>query len=144
MYIDKHNAEGYPDPTAFHALINIVRTEKRHTKRPHLLGTVFICSPYSGNVKENTRRACRYCRYAADQYRIPYAPHLLFPQFLDENDPEQRDLGIRMGLVFLEKCREVWVFGKPTAGMRVEIERAKKRRIPVRYFNENCEEVPYV
>lgn len=144
MNINKYNAERYPDPTAYEALMDIMRNETKQSKKQKNSNqaAVFICSPYAGNIPENTRKACRYCRFAVERNRIPFAPHLLFPQFLDESYPEQRTLGIQMGLAFLEKCREVWVFGNITTGMRMEIERAGKRRIPVRYFNENCEEVP--
>jgi hypothetical protein len=42
----------------------------------------------------------------------------------------------------MSKCSEVWVFGrKITKGMSIEIEKAKQRSIPIRYFNERCEEV---
>jgi len=101
---------------------------------------VFICSPYAGNIPENARKARKYCRFAVSCKRIPFAPHLLFPQFLNENAPDQRALGISMGMAFLEICREVWVFGNASVGMRMEIDRAQKCRIPIRYFNEKCEE----
>lgn len=68
--------------------------------------------------------------------------HLLFPQFLDDDNSDQRRLGIFMGMVLMSKCREVWVFGRNiTRGMAAEIDRAEKRGIPIRYFNEQCEEV---
>lgn len=69
-----------------------------------------------------------YCRFAVLQNCIPIAPHLLFPQFMEEDDPEQRRLGIFFGLVLQKKCREVWVFGRNISrGMAVEIEKAKER-----------------
>ncbi len=41
---------------------------------------------------------------------VPFAPHLLFTQFLDDSDPAQRNLGISLGLRFMDKCDEVWVY----------------------------------
>ena len=47
-----------------------------------------------------------------------------------------------MNMVFLSKCRELWVFGsKVTDGMGKEIARAKARGMPIRYFTEDCERI---
>lgn len=87
---------------------------------------VFICSPYRDDVKGNTEKACAYCRTAYEKGCIPIAPHFLFPQFLDEENEEERATGIAMGLGLLLDCDEVWVFGKPTEGMEQEIRFAVK------------------
>lgn len=92
---------------------------------------VFICSPYSGDVLENMNKAHGYCRRAADQGIMPYAPHLYFTRFLDDSDPEQREAGIDAGLEWLAGCDEVWAFGEPTSGMRIEIARAEQLGIKV-------------
>ena len=42
---------------------------------------------------------------------IPFAPHLLFPQFLDDGKPAERAIGMFMGMVLLGKCEQLWVFG---------------------------------
>lgn len=103
---------------------------------------VYICSPLSGDIPGNTERARQYCRFALEQGQIPLAPHLLFPQFMDDANPEERELAIFMDVVLLGKCSEVWVFGDTVSeGMRTEINVAKKRRQPVRYFNSSFEEV---
>lgn len=52
---------------------------------------------------------------------LPIAPHLLFPQFLDDEKEEERQAGIQMGLDLLLYCDEVWVFGGITEGMLTEI-----------------------
>ena len=138
MSVNLYNAERYFDPTAYEALTNIEREAKRTAYRP----LVFICSPYAGDTERNVRRAQGYCRFAVLQNCIPIAPHLLFPQFMEEDDPEQRRLGIFFGLVLQKKCREVWVFGRNISrGMAVEIEKARERGLPIRYFNDRCVEV---
>lgn len=87
-------------------------------------------------------RAIRYMRFAVVSGAIPFAPHLLYPQVLDENDPSERELGIFFGMVWLGKCDELWVFGRHISnGMAREIAQAKKRGIPIRRFNEVCREV---
>jgi hypothetical protein len=103
---------------------------------------VYICSAYAGDIEHNVSRARGYCRFAVSEGYIPLAPHLLFPQFMDDGDPEQRALGIRCGLEFLRICREVWVFGEHiTQGMEKEVIAAKKLGLPIRAFNPKCEEV---
>lgn len=95
---------------------------------------VFICSAFRGDVEENIRKAREYCRWAAMECgAVPIAPHLLFPQFLDDNDPEQRGLGIEMGLELLAGCRRLFYFGDVTEGMAKEIARAHALGIPVEY-----------
>lgn len=102
---------------------------------------VLISSALAGDIAGNTKRARKYCRFAVDQGQIPVAPHLLFPQFMDDGCPAERELAIFMGLVLLGKCKELWVFGDISDGMYQEIELAKRRRQPIRYFDSNCEEV---
>lgn len=75
------------------------------------------------------------------QSNIPFAPHLLFTQFLDDSKENERNAGIAMGTAMLEFCDEVWVFGEPTPGMRMEIDAALRAGKPVRRFDTNCREV---
>lgn len=100
---------------------------------------VYICSPYAtGDVQENVEKAKEYCKLALKEGFIPVAPHLLYPQFLRDDDPAERDQGISCGLALLEVCAEVWVFGNPkkSAGMQREIAYAAERKIPVIRFDE--------
>lgn len=138
MSINKHNAEGYPDPTAYAALTAVEKEAKKQKYRP----LVFVCSPLAGDVKHNLANARRYSRFAVDSGVIPFTPHLLYPQFLDDTDKAERSLGIFFGLVFLSRCEELWVFGRVySKGMRVEMAKARKRGMKIRFFNEQCEEV---
>ncbi len=82
---------------------------------------VFICSPFRGDMEGNARKAAAYSRRAVEEGYLPIAPHLLFPQFLNEGIEEERRLGIAMGLELLDGCDEVWVFGEATEGMAAEI-----------------------
>ncbi len=76
---------------------------------------VFICSPFRGDMEGNARRAAAYSRMACEEGYLPIAPHLLFPQFLNEGIEEERRLGIAMGMELLALCDEVW---KPPKGWR--------------------------
>lgn len=139
MSISKLNAERYYDPTAYEALSAIEKEEKAlRAFRP----IVYICSPYAGDVEKNVEAAQRYSRFAVDKGYIPIAPHLLFPQFLNDRNPKERQLGLFFGNALMSKCSEVWVFGsRISAGMEDEIKRARWKNYRLRYFTENCEEV---
>jgi hypothetical protein len=133
------NASGYPDPTAYEALTAVARTEKAAKPYKPL---VYIASPYAGDTETNEARAEAYCRFAVMRGCIPLAPHLHYPRFLDDTDTDERELGLFSALVLLGKCDELWAFGGAiTDGMSREITKAKKRGMPIRYFNSRCEEV---
>lgn len=127
------NSEGYRDPTAYKALSAMTRQPYRPL--------VYIASAFSGGEEDNVRRTQDYCRFAVSEGVIPLAPHLHYPQFMDENDPSQRELGLRFALILLGKCKELWAFGEESAGMKREIDKAKSRGIPIRYFNQLLQEV---
>ena len=139
MNINKFNSEGYYDPTTYKALSSIEKEERSlRAFRP----IVYICSPYAGDVETNVQKARRYCRFAVDKGYIPIAPHLLFTQFLNDDNPKERQLGIFFGNAVMSKCSEVWVFGEHISnGMEAEIKRAKWKNYRLRYFNDDLEEV---
>lgn len=136
MKINKFNPEGYFDPTPYQALTNIMKEEKKD-----YLPLVYIASPFSGDIERNTKKAQGYCRFAVSKGYIPLAPHLHYPQFLDDEYEEERELGLRFALILLGKCEELWVFDKVSKGMAREISKAKKRGMSIRYFNDRCMEV---
>lgn len=139
MTISKYNSEGYPDPTAHEALTTI---EQEHRALRAFRPIVYICSPYAGDIAANTEAARRYCRFAVETGYIPIAPHLLFPQFLNDVDPTECELGLFFGNALMSKYSEVWVFGSRTsAGMQTEINRAKWKNYRLRCFTEDCQEV---
>lgn len=139
MSISRYNSEHYYDPTAYEALTNIEKEEQAlRAFRP----LVYICSPFSGDVEGNVKAAQRYSRFAVDIGYIPIAPHLLFPQFLNDKKLAERQLGLFFGDVLMSKCAEVWVFGRNISiGMEAEIKRAKWKNYRLRFFNEKCEEL---
>jgi hypothetical protein len=136
--MDRRNSEGYSDPTAYNALATVAREEKANQHLP----LVYIASPFAGDTERNIMNARGYCRFAVSKGCIPLAPHLHYPQFMDDDDKSQRELGIRFALILLAKCDEVWVFGgRVSEGMSHEIAKAKRRGMSVRYFNNLMEEV---
>ena len=105
MSINKFNSEGYYDPTAYEAMTTVEKEEKAlRAFRP----IVYICSPYAGDVSKNVENARNYSRFAVDKGYIPVAPHLLFPQFLNDNNTKERQLGLFFGnaiMYFFSRAR---------------------------------------
>ena len=99
---------------------------------------VFICSPFRGDMEGNARKAAVYCRMACEQGYLPIAPHLLFPQFLNEGIEAERQLGISMGLELLLCCDEIGVFEEATEGMQAEIAFAMEQRKKMRFVEGRC------
>ena len=136
--ISRYNASGCPDPTAYEALKCLEQELHDSRFRP----IVYICSPFSGDTEANLENARRYSRFAVDQGYLPITPHLMFPQFMDDSIEAERNLALRMNIILLTKCAELWAFGdRISKGMSIEIARARRKGQTVRFFTDQCEEV---
>ncbi len=103
---------------------------------------VYICSPFKGDISVNRAKARLYCRFAYEKGYLPIAPHIYFPQFLDEDVKEERAEGIKCGLGIMRRCRQLWVFGNRISdGMKAEIKAAKELGLTIRYFDSGTEEI---
>ncbi|XCB30430.1 DUF4406 domain-containing protein [Arcanobacterium hippocoleae] len=132
----KKNTEGYLDLTSYQALKNIQRGEYGY--RP----LVYICSPYSGDVAANVELARAFCAHAVTCHKIPLAPHLLFPQFMDDSDPFERELAMFFNRILLSKCEAVWVYTpRVSPGMKIEIGWAHQLDLPIKYFDADFGQV---
>jgi len=96
---------------------------------------VYICSPLKGQILANIIRANKYCKQAANKGVMPLAPHVIFSQFLDDNNPDDREHGMTMGIELLYKCDELWVYGEPSEGMKAEIKLAQELNMPIKYHD---------
>lgn len=136
--LSRRNARGYADPTSYKVLKQLQQTE--NMARP----LTYICSPYSGNVRQNQALAREFCAFAIAAGQIPLAPHLFFPQFMDDTDPDERELAMEFNRVLLSKCEAMWVYtGRVSRGMRAEIEWARELELPIHYFNADFQEVTF-
>lgn len=141
MNIDKKNSKRYIDMTSYEALINITR-DKAADKKAAYLPLVYVCSPYAGDVENNVTNAKRYSRFAIENHAIPVTPHLLYPQFMNDEDESEREMAMHFNYVLLGKCSEVWIFGGVISrGMDREIALAKKRKMKLRWFTQDLKEV---
>jgi hypothetical protein len=93
---------------------------------------VFVCSPFRGDIAANIAVARAACRHVLKEGDAPFAPHLLYPDVLDDSVAAERDRGIRAGIAWLPATDEMLVVGEPTEGMRREIDAAQMLGIPIR------------
>ena len=143
------NKEGYTDPTAGAAMATIMKEYRQNQRRIYRKNSeikarpkVYIVSKYAGDIEKNTAAAIGYAQYAIQQSRIPVVSHLLYPQILDDSDPEQRELGLLFGQALLTICEEVWVFGtEHSTGMQAEIHEARRLNKRIRFYNKGLEEI---
>jgi hypothetical protein len=87
---------------------------------------ISIESPYRSNahytLAQNVTLARAICRRAVEQGHNPYAMHLFYPQFMDEDNPVERDLAIELGQLWGYQAEEVWFCRRrnepPSGGMK--------------------------
>lgn len=120
-----------------YALVRMGRERNKDMKK------VYVCSPLSGygysTMYTNIENAKKYCKFIAELGALPIAPHIYCTEFLDDNVPDERELGRNIGLELMMECKEVWVFGDHISdGMAREIELANEKQMPVKFFTGNC------
>ncbi|MGL5562739.1 MAG: hypothetical protein ACRDCN_08980, partial [Tannerellaceae bacterium] len=101
-----------------------------------------VCSPYAGDIENNVANACAYGKFTSKQDGIPLVPHLMYPQFMNDSNEDERELAMHFNYVLIGKCNELWVFGGVISkGMTREINLASRRHMKIRWFNAKLEEV---
>ncbi len=69
---------------------------------------VYICSPYRAHSAAELDRNIEYAQEITGQVLkagyAPITPHLYITQCLNENDPEERHMGMAAGLKLLAEC----------------------------------------
>ena len=77
---------------------------------------VYICSPLRADTAEEMRlnilKAREQMEVVSEIYNCrAIAPHAILPDYLDDNNPEERALGLKFGLDLLKLCKLVVVCG---------------------------------
>ena len=55
---------------------------------------IYVASPYAGDIEQNTEFARKACRHVMSEGHAFFAPHLLYPQLLDDSKPQERQAGL--------------------------------------------------
>ena len=93
--------------------------------------TVIVVSPFH----ETEQRSRHYhrtfaqllCLRVAKAGAAPFASHLFYPQFLTEDDPADRELGLACEHGWIERCDELWIWDAwgISSGMQAAIDYAR-------------------
>ncbi len=144
------NNEGYNSPTEGEALSRIAKEEcaakktaQKNIHKNEICKKIYVVSKYAGDVKKNVSYAITYCKFVIAMGHQPIASHLLYPQMLNDNVPEERQLGCDFGMNLLRICDEVWVFGSEySKGMKAEVSKARQLGMMIRNFTDDT--LPFV
>jgi hypothetical protein len=129
--MDGRNGGGCPEHIAALSKDGAAQKEKWYRQ------LVYICSPFAGDTEHNIIRALGYCRFAVSNGYIPLAPHLHYPQFMDDGT-EERDLGLNFALVLLANAMSCGCSATGVGRYGREISKAKKQGIPIRHLLRNA------
>ena len=97
---------------------------------------VYICSPLSAPTKEgirqNMEKAAEYASLVSGTFGCrAIAPHSFLPEYLDDDIPEEREIGLAFGLSVLRLSKAFIVCGsRISSGMQGEIKMAGELGIP--------------
>jgi len=96
---------------------------------------VIIESPYAGDRNENILYARRAMLDSLRRGESPFASHLLYPQVLDDDTPNDRELGMVAGfrLYAVASICAVYADMGVSPGMLRGIEQARLHNVPVLY-----------
>lgn len=105
---------------------------------------VYIAHPVSGDVEGNKQKIAWIVRHIMLNHPdvLPVAPYYLMLDALDDNVPEERQLGMTANAKYLGsgKVDEVWVYGEHCSdGVYAEIELARFLEIPYKFKTVNSE-----
>lgn len=100
-----------------------------------MIKRVFIASPFAGNVERNLKYLDLCIKDAIEKGEAPFAPHYIYPKFLNDEIPEQREHGIILGLRWLFSCDTLLIYNNfgISKGMQQEIRFAAEHNIPIEF-----------
>lgn len=102
---------------------------------------VIIESPYRGETERNLIYARRALKDSIDRGESPFAGHLLYTQVLDDNDSEERALGMALSLVWshISSAAIFYCDYGTTSGMGEAMKAYVGFRLPceIRYIGKN-------
>ena len=87
---------------------------------------VIVESPFAGDRERNHRYLKAAMRDCVDRGEAPFASHMLYTQFLDDDVPDERTAGIESGLAWGRHAEKTVVYDDLgiSRGMQFGIDRA--------------------
>jgi len=104
----------------------------------------FIAHPIAGDVEGNIKKVIDICRDIHINQRgvIPFAPYLMFFNYLDDNISSQRKLGMEGDKELMSRAADrIRVYGPEiSSGMKGEVLYMRSLERPILLFNPELEE----
>lgn len=104
--------------------------------------TVMVISPFRASATrtrgQHLAHAKKLCELAARAGVAPFASHVFYPLFLDEDSEKDREIGLACERAWIERCDELWVWDDwgISTGMKAAIGQAEFcQNIEIRYFS---------
>lgn len=103
---------------------------------------IYICSPYRAKDEETLHRNIEYARELTREVLLrgdsPVTVHLYMTQCLNDVEQQERETGLAAGRELILRCDSVAVGARHgiSAGMKEEIDFARRCGVPVQYFQE--------
>lgn len=98
---------------------------------------IVIESPYAGDIEKNTKYARECIKDSLNRGEAPIASHLLYtqPGILDEDKPEERQLGIYAGQSWMRAADMVAIYQDLgiSPGMELAIRTARRTGVKIQY-----------
>lgn len=89
------------------------KLNQKRNYNPALSKKIYVCSPYGAKTEKeianNRRIALIACKAIIERGNIPVAPHIYFPQFLNDNKESEREFAIQAGFRAMNECDEIWI-----------------------------------
>lgn len=109
---------------------------------------VYIISRYKAYNKKqqefNLNVARHFCKKVTEEGKVPVAPHIYFTQFLDDNYPDDRKLGLKLGIDALRECQSflmIVIDNAISEGMRNELTEVARLGLPGKIMNMTNREI---
>ena len=87
-------------------------------------------------MEDNVKFALLACKHALQNGYEPFAPHLVYPYCLDDDNAHERMLGMNAGTEWIRVCEEVWQCGDAVSeGMQQELDIARTLCVPIIHYS---------
>jgi hypothetical protein len=94
-----------------------------NSRRRLLMRKALIISPFAGKVERNRAYLAQCFYYCFEKGYAPFAPHAMYPHYLDDQIPSHRALGMDSGLAWGQEADIILVFFDYgiSEGMKLEL-----------------------
>lgn len=90
---------------------------------------IYVCAPWRD--PNSILQFKQICSKIIQMGHNPICWAVMYSSLLDFSDYKNRDRAVTMGLMLMNGCHEIWVFGAKTSSMAQELELASVKELPI-------------